>query len=83
MKRKKPASRKGGTRSAFYQARFEGYEGKNRWEVCHPSHLPTIVAAPDENAALVAAAEFNGMRWRDYSYYAYATVLKATEGEKK
>ena len=32
------------------------------------------VAAPDENSAMVAAAERNGLRWQNYSYYAFARV---------
>lgn len=79
MKKKRSLSTKGSTRVAFYQAKFDGYEGRKRFEVRHPSHPPCVVAAPDENAALVAAADYNGMDWRKVSYYAYAEVLNAVE----
>ena len=32
------------------------------------------VAAPSADAAMVAAAEHNGIRWQRYAYYAYARV---------
>ena len=67
----------------FCHTRFGDYSGKNRYEVRHAAHLPVIVAAPDETAAIVAAADYCGQRWTDYSYYAYAEVTKALKEEKK
>ncbi len=53
---------------------FEDYTGKKRFTVEHAAHPPMTVAAPDENSAMVAAAEHAGLRWQSYSYYAYARV---------
>lgn len=56
---------------------FGEYGGKNKFYVSHPAHTPILVAAPDEDSAMVAAADYWGERWQSYSYYPYVTVNKA------
>ena len=60
---------------AFFDARYENYSGKKRFEVTHPSHKRRLfVAAPDAASAIVAAADKWGERWTAYSFYAYCLV---------
>lgn len=54
---------------------FGSYGGKKRFVVSHPDYKkPCRVAAPDEDAAIVAAADFFEARWTKYSFYAYCKV---------
>lgn len=69
--------------SVYFDTKFGEYGGKLRFEVRHSAHPPCVVAAPDENSALVAAANYNGLRWTDYSYYAYAQVLRCLSDDAK
>ena len=62
----------------FYDCRFEKYNGAKRFFVNHPAHQQTLtVAAPDADAATVAAADYWGERWQSYQFYPYCTVAKA------
>ncbi|MCR5811445.1 MAG: hypothetical protein K6G34_08720 [Lachnospiraceae bacterium] len=63
-------------KSSTPDAYFEDYSGKNIYLVSHPDHRKTLrVAAPDEQAAIVAAAERWNETWRDYRFYAYCKVI--------
>lgn len=58
--------------------RFENYRGTKRFCVSHPDYSPTLtIAAPNEAAAIVAAAQKWGAKWTAYSFYAYCTVWEA------
>ena len=57
-----------------YDARFADYHGQKRYRVEHPEHKTVVVAAPDENADIMAAAKYWDEKWTTYDYYAYATV---------
>lgn len=62
----------------FFNCSFGNYEGKKRWTVMHPRHHREItVRAPDDNAAIQAAANYWGEDWTRYDFYAYCEVLKA------
>jgi hypothetical protein len=70
----------------FYQQQFDGYSGTKRFSVTHPRHIDTVVvAAPDENAAIISAAKFWGERWQSLDFYSLCTVvdgdLRASRGE--
>ncbi len=55
---------------------FEDYKGVKRYTVSHPAHKRDLrVAAPDENAAMVAAAERWGERWQSIEFYAYCLIV--------
>lgn len=57
---------------------FENYSGKKRFEVSHPDfRVPLRVAAPTEEAAIVAAAKSRGVEWTKYEFYAYCEVFSA------
>ena len=57
---------------------YEKYSGKKRWDVKCPKWKGTMrVAAPDENTAIVAAAERVGEVWTKYEFYAYCEVMPA------
>ena len=59
----------------YYDTKFEKYEGAKRFDVTHPAHYGSVtVAAPDKEAAIVAAANFWGERWQDYNFYAWCEV---------
>ena len=51
------------------------YSGINAFQVNHPSHKTVTVAAPDDVSAIVAAADFWGVRWQDYEVYSYCRVF--------
>ena len=52
--------KKGSSDAAHYDARYNGYSGKRRFEVEHPRHAGHLtIASPDMNSAIVAAAQ----RW--------------------
>ena len=56
---------------------YEDYEGLKLWDVMHPRHRKVIrVAAPDEAAAIVAAAGFWKERWTDYEFYPNCKVYR-------
>ena len=56
---------------------YKDYSGKKRFRVEHPDvSYPMFIAAPDENSAIVAAAERLGRRWNEYAFYAYCNVMQ-------
>lgn len=56
---------------------FGNYSGKKRFAVSHPDFkVPLRVAAPSEDAAIVAAAQSRGAKWTDYSFYAFCEVSR-------
>lgn len=57
--------------------RFEDYTGDKKWIVSHPDFKDVTVHAPDTTAALVAACKVWGVKWTQYSIYAFATVTRA------
>lgn len=57
-----------------YDARFDDYHGTKRFRVEHPDHKAVVVAAPDEYAAIMAAAKYWDKNWTAYDFYAYTTV---------
>lgn len=60
----------------FCDIAYEDYKGNKRFTVTHPAHAGELtVAAPDENTALVAAANYWGETWTRYGYYAYCNVF--------
>ena len=64
-------------------AAYENYTGRKRFEVEHPAHRRRIiVAAPNEDSAIVAAAARWGERWQEYSFYAYCRVNEVKEARK-
>lgn len=68
---------------AFFDARYEDYSGKKRFEVTHPSHKRRLfVAAPDAASAIVAAALYWGERWTSYDFYAYCRVHEVRPSKK-
>lgn len=57
---------------------YNGYDGDRRWWVSHPDYQTTImVAAPDADSAMVAAAKYWGRDWTRISFYCDARVWKA------
>lgn len=62
---------------------YESYAGCKRFEVEHPAHRSRlIVAAPDENAAIVAAAARWGEKWTAYDFYANCCVNEVRTAQK-
>ena len=58
-----------------YDVAFGDYAGTKRWYVRHPAYQNSLtVAAPDDNAAMKAAADYWGQPFTAYAFYAYATV---------
>jgi len=56
---------------------YRDYKGKKRYRVNHPDiGYPLFVAAPDENSAIVAAAERLGRKWNEYDFYAYCDAMQ-------
>ena len=56
---------------------YKDYGGKKRFRVEHPDiSFPLFVAAPDENSAIVAAAEKLERKWTDYDFYAFCNVMQ-------
>lgn len=54
---------------------FGSYTGKERFEVRVPGKRKILrVAAPNEDAAIVAAANAVGRRWTEYEFYAFCEV---------
>ena len=59
-----------------YDIAFEHYRGHRRYTVSHPEHSGVLlVAAPDEVAAIVAAAEYWQVRWQNFGFYAFCNVV--------
>ena len=55
---------------------YKKSRGEKRWDVKAPGHKKLMrVAAPDENTAIVAAAEKLGKVWAKYEFYAYCEVM--------
>ena len=58
-----------------YDIAFEHYRGHRRYTVSHPGHSGMLlVAAPDDVAAIVAAAEYWQVRWQSFEFYAFCKV---------
>ena len=58
-----------------YDIAFEHYRGYRRYTVSHPEFVEEIiVAAPDDVAAIVAAAEKWHIRWQSFEFYAFCKV---------
>lgn len=68
--------------SERYQGRFRGYTGRKLWEVEHPAFGRCVVAAPDENAALMAAAGVWHTSWGEVAFYSNAKVASAGTMER-
>lgn len=56
------------------RARYERYDGARRYSVSHPTYKSLTVTAPDENSAIVAAAERWGAQWTKYDFYSLCEV---------
>lgn len=56
---------------------FEGYAGPRRYRVAHPQHGALLIAAPDETAALVAAANHWGKRWQKWEFCTGCTISRS------
>ena len=60
-----------------YDIAFEHYRGHRRYIVTHPEHSGAlVVAAPDEVAAIVAAAKKWQVRWQSFGFYAFCEVRR-------
>ena len=69
--------------AAYYDAKYNGYSGKRRFEVEHPRHKEHLtIASPDMNSAIVAAAQRWGEKWSAYDFYAFCRVVEV-KGETK
>ena len=63
------------SKSDKYDIAFEHYRGYRRYSVSHPDFGEEIrVAAPDDVAAIVAAAEKWQARWQNFSFYAFCKI---------
>lgn len=63
-------------RMATKTGRYEDYRGKKKWVVEHPDHGKATVFAPDEDAAIVAAAKAFGVQWTQLEFYTGCSVSK-------
>lgn len=62
---------------------YESYAGCKRFEVEHLAHRRRIiVAAPNADSAIVAAAARWSERWQAYNFYAYCRVTEVKEARK-
>ncbi len=52
-----------------------GYDGPRMWSVLWKSRIPATVAAPTAEAAMVAAANFWGVRWQAADYYEKVKII--------
>ena len=69
--------------AAYYDAKYNGYSGKRRFEVEHPRHKGHLtIASPDMNSAIVAAAKRWGEKWSAYDFYAFCRVAEV-KGENR
>ena len=56
---------------------FDGFDGRKTFCVYHPNYGRGLtIKAPNEDAAMVKAAEIWGVRWQSYEYYPYVTVMR-------
>lgn len=69
-------------KSNRYAGRFPGYSGKKLFEVEHRQFGSIVVAAPDENAAVLAAAKVWKTAWVAPEFYAYASARYVGRLEK-
>lgn len=53
----------------------DGYEGSKYWEVVWSERFPVTVAAPTQEAAMVTAARFWGVRWQAESYHQTVQII--------
>lgn len=68
---------KAGKNEAKYPVFPPDYSGLTLWAVTHPAYrAPVIVRAPNEVAALVAAANWWDTNWKRWRFYGNATVAK-------
>lgn len=58
-------------------ATFEGYTGRKIYRVTHPRHGCLQIAAPDEVAAIVAAASKWEERWQAWDFYTNCIVMRS------
>lgn len=49
--------------------KYDRYRGDKRWKVEHPEHGSVIVAAPNKDAAIFAAAQAWKCKWTDCSFH--------------
>lgn len=63
-------------RMATKTGRYEDYRGKKKWVVEHCDHGKATVFAPDEDAAIVAAAKAFGVQWTQLEFYIGCSVSK-------
>ena len=56
--------------------RYDDYRGKKKWVVEHRDHGKATVFAPDEDAAIVAAAKVFGVQWTQMVFYTMCSVSK-------
>jgi len=71
-------------KSNNYDIAFEGYHGRRRYTVSHPDYSGVLmVAAPNDVAAIVAAAEIWGVRWQNFGFYAFCEVRRYIIEEKR
>ena len=59
---------------AAKNGKYEDYSGKKKWLVQHPDHGEAAVLAPDEDAAIVAAAKAFGVPWTALDFYTGCNV---------
>lgn len=61
-----------------FNCAYQDYSGSKRYIVSHPAHAgdDLTVAAPDENSALVAAADRWGEKWTKIDFYCYCKVIR-------
>lgn len=60
------------------QMRYMKYRGGRCWSVRHPAHRKSVcVAAPTEEAAIVAAAAYWRERWTAIEFYMFCEVSPA------
>lgn len=55
---------------------YPDYRGAKQFTVKHPEHGQTTVTAPDEDAAIVAAAQFWNTQWTKVDFYAFCEVSR-------
>ena len=61
---------------------FGDYRGAKCWEVVFNGKA-CITRAPDDQAAIIAAANGFGQNWRDPNYHGFATVTRRKDVETK
>ena len=72
-----------------FNCAYQDYSGSKRYIVSRPAHAgdDLTVAAPDENSAMVAAADRWGEKWTKIDFYCNCKVIKQqaekTKGRRK